>query len=520
MVKIIVFLITLTVTNAYTQRKEEVSPEIIIKLLKTGNLEQATLVINRIDTINNKAASFLPKYVYYLKKGVYKKQWFPTRQEAETKLSEPYRIMYYYMYGDLMFDLYKNDTTSYNYYLKAKNLAQKEQNKILYNAVLKRILHYFQRKPKNLELYEDYKNQFKSQVQDSVDLFWAKYYDLSFKIHKEWLRKRANTKNRKTILREEFKTIIKDKVLDSLYELTQRNTFLKARALQLSGIYNDVLKGKPEKAARDFEKAKQLFQESPYFYSKKEAIRANINKAFALKLKRKYKEAIVILNTSVKSLELNKGFTEKRVVYQQLSDCYDSLKEPSKAKLYLDKKIMMDAKINDYMNAEKIHHYDYQNRIDITLQEKEKLSQNNLFLFIVSSIILIIAIITFYKWYKSKKKKKALEMANEQLIEKNEKIKQLVIQDRIVLKNKIHILLEELIYIKVEDHYLALYTNEKKEFVRGKIKDIILQLPPNFCRCHRSYIINKNYIDYVNHKEIKLKNGLYVPLSRTYKNQF
>jgi len=49
-------------------------------------------------------------------------------------------------------------------------------------------------------------------------------------------------------------------------------------------------------------------------------------------------------------------------------------------------------------------------------------------------------------------------------------------------------------YVKSDGHYLNLFTTNKKEFVRGKISEIEAQLPPNFIKCHRSYVVNQNFI--------------------------
>jgi DNA-binding LytR/AlgR family response regulator len=73
------------------------------------------------------------------------------------------------------------------------------------------------------------------------------------------------------------------------------------------------------------------------------------------------------------------------------------------------------------------------------------------------------------------------------------------------------------LYIKAEDHYLELITTNKKEFVRGKISEIILELPPNFVKCHRSYIINKNQIKSFFKTEIVMQNNDTVPISRSFK---
>ncbi|WP_211228183.1 LytTR family transcriptional regulator DNA-binding domain-containing protein [Aequorivita capsosiphonis] len=43
------------------------------------------------------------------------------------------------------------------------------------------------------------------------------------------------------------------------------------------------------------------------------------------------------------------------------------------------------------------------------------------------------------------------------------------------------------------------------------------QLPDSFLRIHRSYIVSKSKIDFVNAHEVEI-NGKYLPIGRSYKN--
>ena len=131
---------------------------------------------------------------------------------------------------------------------------------------------------------------------------------------------------------------------------------------------------------------------------------------------------------------------------------------------------------------------------------------------------------SFIRWKRvdhTKKKldleKESLQIEHTQTIQELEKVKQLVIEDHIVLKNRTKIYLKELLYIKAEDHYLQLYTSKKKEFVRCKISEIIKELPPNFTQVHRSFIINKNSIISNNGTSVFLEGKIEIPLSRNFK---
>ena len=53
---------------------------------------------------------------------------------------------------------------------------------------------------------------------------------------------------------------------------------------------------------------------------------------------------------------------------------------------------------------------------------------------------------------------------------------------------------------------------------RNKLKDILDDLPPNFVRVHRSYVINKNFIDALNSTTLFISPNIEIPLSRTFKS--
>jgi DNA-binding LytR/AlgR family response regulator len=175
--------------------------------------------------------------------------------------------------------------------------------------------------------------------------------------------------------------------------------------------------------------------------------------------------------------------------------------------------------------------------IDVAYQTKEKdkkieelssfkktFNTNKIVYSVLLFLVFLLALYSFVRWKKSDKTKKLLNKENQSLSIENKKtkheletVKSIVTNDFILLKNKSKVYLEALIYVKSDGHYLNLYTTSKKEFVRGKISEIEKQLPPNFVKCHRSYIINKNYIKQYNSMEVIMTNGQDIPLSRGFK---
>ncbi|WP_299114948.1 two-component regulator propeller domain-containing protein [uncultured Winogradskyella sp.] len=87
----------------------------------------------------------------------------------------------------------------------------------------------------------------------------------------------------------------------------------------------------------------------------------------------------------------------------------------------------------------------------------------------------------------------------------------------IVLNSKTKVYLKDLKYIKAAGNYLEFYTLDKTLIDRNKLKLLEEQLPPNFIRTHRSYIVNKNYIISANSASVFIKPDVETPLSRRFK---
>lgn len=88
----------------------------------------------------------------------------------------------------------------------------------------------------------------------------------------------------------------------------------------------------------------------------------------------------------------------------------------------------------------------------------------------------------------------------------------------IVLNNKAKVYTDELDFIKSDGNYLEFHFGDKKTIDRNKLKEIAHELPPNFVQVHRSFIINKNSIQSLNATSVRLKTGMEIPLSRTFKH--
>jgi tetratricopeptide (TPR) repeat protein len=165
---------------------------------------------------------------------------------------------------------------------------------------------------------------------------------------------------------------------------------------------------------------------------------------------------------------------------------------------------------------------------------ENKFAQNKIVYGILIFLVFLLALYSFVRWKKSdynrkkilnekqkiEQQKSVAEEKHFSVLEELTSVKKLVSEDHIVLKNNAKVYLNELVYIKSEDHYLEVFTKTKKEFLRGTIAEILLQLPPNFAQTHRSYIVNKNFIHATNVSNIVLSIDISIPLTRKFKENF
>ena len=133
----------------------------------------------------------------------------------------------------------------------------------------------------------------------------------------------------------------------------------------------------------------------------------------------------------------------------------------------------------------------------------------------------ILASLVFFLYRKYRSKSEQLEGEQSETLKKLDEIKSIVVKNHIVLKDKRKVYVADLMFIKSEDHYLNLFLADGNNyFVRGKLKDIKEELPPNFIQCHRSYIVNRNFVKQQMATILLLLNGERVPVSRSFKDNF
>jgi two-component system response regulator LytT len=70
--------------------------------------------------------------------------------------------------------------------------------------------------------------------------------------------------------------------------------------------------------------------------------------------------------------------------------------------------------------------------------------------------------------------------------------------------------------IKTKKNYLEITTESGAYRLRSTLKDILHELPSNFVRVHRFYVVNTDYIDQKSNSQIVI-DGQIIPISRNYK---
>ena len=79
----------------------------------------------------------------------------------------------------------------------------------------------------------------------------------------------------------------------------------------------------------------------------------------------------------------------------------------------------------------------------------------------------------------------------------------------------------DIVYVEVIDHYVYFHMRDGSELeLYGTFKELALVLTevPCFAQCHRSYIVNMGEITVLGTRELTLRDGVRIPISRGYPN--
>lgn len=73
-------------------------------------------------------------------------------------------------------------------------------------------------------------------------------------------------------------------------------------------------------------------------------------------------------------------------------------------------------------------------------------------------------------------------------------------------------------HVESHNHKVHIYTEEDIYIVYEKLSDVLNRLPEEFVQCHKSFLVNMNHVMAIEGKEVVLREGKRIAISRTYHN--
>ncbi|NOQ74536.1 MAG: response regulator [Crocinitomix sp.] len=78
--------------------------------------------------------------------------------------------------------------------------------------------------------------------------------------------------------------------------------------------------------------------------------------------------------------------------------------------------------------------------------------------------------------------------------------------------------LNTIIYLQSDHIYINVHTTNAKYLVRSSMENLLLQFGSSFIQSHRSYALNKLFIEKISSSYVTLTNGEELPVSRKFRN--
>lgn len=508
-------IVLLPICLGYSQNspysKTEQENEVIF-LLKTFQVEAVRAKISQ--TPDSHFKKLVSGELSYLLEG---KNSSPDSLGNNPKLAERNPTLYHIFNGNYIRRKSNPDNSlAYENYVKAFNLAKTNQDSVLANyalIALNRLL-INDDVPLEKDVYLKYVNTHRQYAKDSIDTFWSNYFSLAFEMTYEDI----SEKNSAFLsLESRYQNLVKS---------APNIDFFQGVALHMTGIFYTYPK--------DFKTARNYFFDAyetyndQYYYSYHRKIITLIAFSIIDTREGKFDQAKQGLLGALNNKLVLGNPRFRKIIYQNLQKCYEA-QGASDSSLYYSKKVNEMTEIIDRIDyAERKREIDskYQlaekNDEISNLSTKQKSLKKSLYTLLpVLGVSILILAILFMLYLKFRKRSSSLQEEKSETLQKLDELKQLVIKNHIVLKDKTKVYIADLMYIKAEDHYLKLFLSDgKNHLVRGKIKAIKEELPPNFLQCHRSYVVNSNFIKQVNAKSLIIYNNEILPISRSFKEGF
>lgn len=472
-------------------------------IAQNKEINNAVLNLNKYELKNLKESNIkiINHWFNYFKNGK-KLELISKRNE-----SNKYHSFLEIYLGDYFRIKEKQDSIAFKHYLKGHIKALKSQDTVLINFSLIKLCD-LQFDIRNNKLFNQYLNKLKRYKKDTTDYFYYNYYKILDQIN-------FNLDNDLNEI-PNFK-------LAELY--SNNNNFLKGKLYNTKGLVYDIFTTDIDYAIINYKKSISNFQKYSSYHTNNEVNGIKMNIAISNFKLKNYTNALLDFKELLTN-SLPDDLIKKKDINQWMYRCYDKLNNSSKALFHLKETNRLIEELAFTKHAKSIIWLENQEtlkqkqtQLENLIKKTNTLNQKINTILPILTIITILLGLVYILYKKHHKKSKILEEEKSETIKKIDELKEIVIKNHIVLKDKTKVYIADLLYIKSDDHYLKIFlSNGKNHFVRGRLNKIIEELPPNFIRCHRSYVVNRNFIKQINNNNIILTDKTEIPLSRTFKN--
>lgn len=418
-----------------------------------------------------------------------------------------------YLLGDLMQRSNRDrDSIVFSLYFDSLNESEDSGDSLVVNEVLERINRLLFTNGKQQESLKANLEKHQKYAQDSIDMFYVNYHKIGYEL----------------LNIEDINSVIDTTRIEMNFKEAKKyatSPFLRGSLYGYESIFYSAYLDRQRLGYDLNQMALSELDGINYHFAEYVSNGIAFNNAIILYEEGRFQDAIPIFKRLLK--------TESQLVYRMhgydwLHKCYDSLGDYGNAYRYFKKVGEVKDSLSLLEHAREIKaieaRYDFDEKeleLEQLANEKNRVQTNLNTLIPFFGIAIVLALIALYLYRKYRRRSELLQEEKTETLKRIDQLKKIVIKNHIILKDKTKVYVSDLMYIKAEDHYLKLYlSNGKDHLVRGKIKDIKQQLPPNFIQCHRSYIVNANFIKQSNRDNLIMISGDSVPLSRTYKGRF
>ena len=422
--------------------------------------------------------------------------------------------------GNQLSEKQENRLNALRHYQDALKEVKSINETFLIREITFALIHFLQKNSRGelhlLELKEDYLSQIENMLQSPIDFF-----------RKECLLIDIMMKSEEQQQRSDFKLQLLE-AFDRLQKYTNEQTYSTMVYHQLSGIYLEVFEKNYTKSLDHFSMALEKANTNSYhFFQSKIPVLLHSIAIVHFRLE-DYNKAITIFESLLGSKHFQKDLVAKMYINDWLFRCHEKLGNYKDALFYYTTFKEKYDSLDRRKHARLILQMENENAVSRKekminqLNNKNSLLKKHYFTLLpIAGGLLLLVIFFIWLYKKMQSKKTTLEHEKEDTLQEVQKLKQLVIKNHIILKDKTKVYITDLLYIKAEDHYIRVFTSDgKNHLVRGRLKDLEEQLPPNFIRTHRSYITNRNFVKQIQRNFFILTDGTEIPISRKFQKDW